>query len=349
MKSVKILLALSAIALLTTVFSTPQNQCNIYKCSTTNPSTATGQCFSKSKDSNGAFTYQFNQCSSDYNCFGSLVQLNEVSTNLLGNSSNCVQVSSDARSAWQKAKDLVSNLLTSALDSFLQNARGLLDGQKCSKNENCRSNSCVSSKCVGSAAGASCTAHEDCSTGNACINSKCAAQVAANGPCLNEYDCANDLTCSNLKCVKYYSIENGQVTTSSNACTSGFSYPSASNQNTCDTPSIANSNCSATSDVCEIKMSSLGITYNKKCDCTPYSETQATTCTNYSISKPTTYSNVQTKLRYSSDINAIPTSSDDAAKNIYPDCIRKTIWGPLSSGLVKASAILIAFLFAFFF
>lgn len=85
-------------------------------------------------------------------------------------------------------------------------------GGKCDTAADCAGNiSCEAKVCVGIKDGQSCTQHEQCNVGSACINKKCNPQLAVGATCADSFECKNNLACDpkTLKCVELFSLEDG--------------------------------------------------------------------------------------------------------------------------------------------
>jgi len=354
MKSVKILITITAIALLSTsVLSVAENTCDVYKCSETKPSTATGQCYQESTDANGSTTFTFNQCEDKYYCYSSLALMaNTLSTS--AKTANCAYISN--LDTWlDYAKDLVSGIFSNDLDTYLESnalAINRVDGQKCKKDSNCYNGTCTDEKCTGKEEGASCTVNAACKVGYACIGSVCTAQKDSGESCTNAYDCKNNMTCSNGVCTTYYSKPDGSVVSTNKACSSGvFIFDTANANYKCDTPTIKSQDCSSSADTCTIEYSNTKITYEVGCQCQAWTSDRARTCSLGTVSKTTYYDNRHTDLRKMSDINAYTLSADIdlTSVNDYPECFRKSIYNNLNSTIMKVSGIFVAALLALLF
>lgn len=93
-----------------------------------------------------------------------------------------------------------------------------LDGDFCSENSHCKSNSCKGHRCKGLSENSECISVDDeaCATGLACIKdsatnkTKCQKQVAENKACANDMQCENGLLCVESLCVKEFSVKVGE-------------------------------------------------------------------------------------------------------------------------------------------
>lgn len=164
-------------------FALSANNCPSVKCSTTAPSTKTGECARVVTENNSTMT-SLNRCDEGYVCPKASMLLGSNNFTLFMNvTANCEVYKSDISTDSKK-----------------------LDGDKCTSNSECASNSCSSSKCVGKDVDATCASHVECKKGLACISLKCVAQRKTDEACTTEYDCVNDHGCRNSKCMKYGSL-----------------------------------------------------------------------------------------------------------------------------------------------
>lgn len=74
---------------------------------------------------------------------------------------------------------------------------------------------CTNGYCKGVGAGEKCTSLYQCDPGYFCQISTltCTALVETGGACTIDYDCQIDNACDNKKCVQYFSLQNGAMTT----------------------------------------------------------------------------------------------------------------------------------------
>ena len=98
----------------------------------------------------------------------------------------------------------------------------------CIANEECQSQLCKENKCSELSAGDVCSSGNQCGKGLYCKrgeNGKVCTKYAAEGEaCDNDTYCLPYLVCGGDKCVKKFSLENGQATQDDYACQSGVTY-----------------------------------------------------------------------------------------------------------------------------
>ena len=99
----------------------------------------------------------------------------------------------------------------------------------CVTNGECQSNLCKDNKCSELSVGDDCLTSEQCGKGFYCKeednDSKVCAKYAYEGEtCGNGIKCIPYLACGKDKCVKKFSLENGEETHDHNACKSGVAY-----------------------------------------------------------------------------------------------------------------------------
>lgn len=164
-------------------FALSVNNCPRVKCSTTAPSTKTGECARVVTENNSTMA-SLSRCDEGYICPKASMILGSNNFTLFMNvTANCEMYKSDL-----------------STDSIK------VDGEKCTSSSECSSNSCTSSKCVGKDVDATCASHAECKKGLACISLKCVAQKKTDEGCTTEFDCVNDHGCRNSKCMKYGSL-----------------------------------------------------------------------------------------------------------------------------------------------
>ena len=97
------------------------------------------------------------------------------------------------------------------------------DGESCSANSDCKSDLCEDEKCFQREDGESCETHANCGIFSFCdYHSNTCKPLAKEGEsCTSDYGCGFDLVC-NKKCIKPFSIENGERSDNAWACKSGF-------------------------------------------------------------------------------------------------------------------------------
>lgn len=154
-----------------------------------------------------------------------------------------------------------------------------LDGEKCSAPEECYSGNCKDSVCVGKDENVSCAQTEECKKDLYCsfdLNKVCKKYKKEGEPCSVGNECDFGLDCGSStyqeakKCVKMYSLKNGDYSDNKNLCETGYFYGT-----------LADSKCSSTSnvekegEVCEadtdckikIKTGETEVEGNGKCTC----------------------------------------------------------------------------------
>lgn len=219
----KIVLLIAFSFLLSYVFSVRQNQCNTYKCSTTK---VDGECASIKKNTNN-YDVSTSHCKKDYRCPITTIELFSP-TNVSTKTYSCQKiVKVDVKDV--DVKDVC--------------VRTKYHDESCSKNCECFSDSCSSSKCTASKKeGEVCTSNKDCMVGQACMSpnltdstKKCTKQKGNGESCVVDYDCNNEYACDMLKCVKYNSKANGEETGNyMNACVSRMARTDSSGKMYCD-------------------------------------------------------------------------------------------------------------------
>ena len=139
-----------------------------------------------------------------------------------------------------------------------------LDTDSCKGNDNCYSGKCENSKCVGKALNEACGTHNECAIGFSCVSTKCAAQVAVNGTCAQDFDCQNNLACNAGKCVPYFSLADGAPSTNAKLCSSNYLY-----NDKCDSTSLvsATGDCAVDQAKCSYKAKFANTTFELPCQC----------------------------------------------------------------------------------
>jgi len=349
--------------IIATINCAAKDSCPIFKCSKTSPSADAGVCASRNL-SGSTYTYTFNQCKSGYTCGGTGTALSALSATqtdaiaaawmITGVNVNCQDMS-----AWEKlsgnvsknfntavtaGKDLVGK---SACDVITAASAGRMDGQDCKTNSNCFGTlECNSSKCAGLAKGSACTNDAHCDTGLACIDATCQNQRASGEACSTEWQCNNNLTCGDSKCVSYNSMADGSNVVSPNACKGKVSFPNTNGTYKCDSLVNVTNDCSGAADACSYKYSNAGNTVNYGCQCTgEFNALQERKCANPTPADKKTHNNVQTLLRYYSDINSCPDVKE-VTTSMYGNCI-SSVFG--STAFIKSSILVILSVLAILF
>ena len=140
----------------------------------------------------------------------------------------------------------------------------------CVINDECQSNLCKDGKCSESNVGEPCTSNRQCGKGFYCKDedndSKVCAKYAYEGEtCGNGIECIPYLACGKDKCVKKFSLENGEETHDHNACKSGVAEYFDSGY-ICTEITVTNK-CS-TEDICVLEYKHGEKKSEGECDCT---------------------------------------------------------------------------------
>ena len=104
---------------------------------------------------------------------------------------------------------------------------GKKDQEKCSVPTDCYSGSCINSVCEGKGEGQSCSTHYECQKSLLCLGT-CQKFKAPGDECNNFLECPFGYSCGSNKegekpkCMKYYSIKNGQYSTNQDLCETGY-------------------------------------------------------------------------------------------------------------------------------
>lgn len=95
---------------------------------------------------------------------------------------------------------------------------------KCAKDEECKSLSCVDGVCKGKLQEENCKVHEDCDPGLFCdsLTKLCIPQREFDQECSADLECVNNCVCNNNKCAFYYTFTVGADANNKAACESGY-------------------------------------------------------------------------------------------------------------------------------
>ena len=154
-----------------------------------------------------------------------------------------------------------------------------LDGEKCSAPEECYSGICKDSVCVGIAENESCSRIEECKKDLYCsfeLNKVCKKYKKAGEECFVGNECDFGLDCGSTtyqeakKCVKMYSLKNGDYSDNKNLCETGYIYGTLADSKCSSTSNVAKEGeaCEADTD-CKIKIKTgeTEVEANGKCTC----------------------------------------------------------------------------------
>jgi len=88
----------------------------------------------------------------------------------------------------------------------------LLPGDRCETSEDCLSQRCEDSLCIGRPSGGHCSTMLDCGIGLYCAKKTCQPLVSSDAECETPLDCDVHSSCFDGKCVRYFSQDIGEPT-----------------------------------------------------------------------------------------------------------------------------------------
>ena len=135
----------------------------------------------------------------------------------------------------------------------------------CIANEECQSRICKDKKCSELSVGDACSSDKQCGKGLYCKGEVCTEYAAEGEACDKSIYCLPYLACGGDKCVKKFSLENGQATQDKYACQSGV----AENVGSSDicTEITVQDECS-TKNKCKVEYTYEGQKYETNYGCT---------------------------------------------------------------------------------
>ena len=161
---------------------------------------------------------------------------------------------------------------------FCQNKYNLPAGSYCKTGNECYNNGlCINNKCSGYLGNQNCKNHKECNPGMSCYLGICKNQLSYEESlftrCFDDYNCLNNYGCNNGICVKYFSLDNGEINYSGNKLLCKSFYYNY-NTKTCESISLIKNNCNDLNILsCSYKidnrklLSTTNLDYNFNTDC----------------------------------------------------------------------------------